>query len=353
MNITFMIGNGFDLNLGLQTSYSHFLKYYLAHIENDNENIKCFKERISQQWANWSDVELALGKCTADFVGPTCDNDFFECYDNIYDSLSAYLTEEEMKFDAVNEKTLNTGMLHALSQWSQGFRAKRQDAITNEIKKVPGGFVFNFIVFNYTYTLDKCIASIKNPQQIGYRHFGSSNIANSIGKIVHVHGYTDKDMILGVNDVSQISNTDIYVDRLVFDTDRLVKIEANHLFEENTDEKAYEILKNSDLVYVYGMSLGATDKLWWQRLGELIVKKPSLPVIIYSYNAPSDPLHYHRFLHHENRIRNKMEQYFHDDASGCSNNIHVTWNNIFSKLKNIVPQSQELSLSAPTISSTM
>ena len=28
MNITFLIGNGFDLNLGLATAYSDFVKYY-------------------------------------------------------------------------------------------------------------------------------------------------------------------------------------------------------------------------------------------------------------------------------------------------------------------------------------
>ena len=28
MNITFMIGNGFDRNLGLKTTYSDFIKWY-------------------------------------------------------------------------------------------------------------------------------------------------------------------------------------------------------------------------------------------------------------------------------------------------------------------------------------
>ena len=36
MNITFLIGNGFDLNLNLNTRYSDFYKYY---IENDPQDI--------------------------------------------------------------------------------------------------------------------------------------------------------------------------------------------------------------------------------------------------------------------------------------------------------------------------
>ncbi len=35
MNITFLIGNGFDLNLGLKTRYTDFYKYYMEHNPNN------------------------------------------------------------------------------------------------------------------------------------------------------------------------------------------------------------------------------------------------------------------------------------------------------------------------------
>lgn len=43
MNITFLIGNGFDLNLKLNTRYSDFYKYY---IKNDPKDLlsKSIKE---------------------------------------------------------------------------------------------------------------------------------------------------------------------------------------------------------------------------------------------------------------------------------------------------------------------
>ena len=31
MKVVYLIGNGFDLNLGLKTSYSDFYTYYLNH----------------------------------------------------------------------------------------------------------------------------------------------------------------------------------------------------------------------------------------------------------------------------------------------------------------------------------
>ena len=45
MNITFLIGNGFDLGFGINTSYSSFLDYYLQ-IDTSDTDIKIFKERI-------------------------------------------------------------------------------------------------------------------------------------------------------------------------------------------------------------------------------------------------------------------------------------------------------------------
>ena len=39
MNIVHIIGNGFDLNLDLKTSYRHFYEYY-KNQESKNENIK-------------------------------------------------------------------------------------------------------------------------------------------------------------------------------------------------------------------------------------------------------------------------------------------------------------------------
>ena len=49
MNITFLIGNGFDLNLGLDTSYNDFLNFYLQEKSGDDEEIRGFKADIRRQ----------------------------------------------------------------------------------------------------------------------------------------------------------------------------------------------------------------------------------------------------------------------------------------------------------------
>ena len=64
MNILFMIGNGFDLNIGLDTKYDDFMKYYTQTCEDDNEHIKKMKVDMNKWPERWSDFELKLGDYT-------------------------------------------------------------------------------------------------------------------------------------------------------------------------------------------------------------------------------------------------------------------------------------------------
>ena len=60
MNITFMIGNGFDLQLGLKTRYIDFYNYYIA--KNNNDMIA---KSINENYDLWSDLEVGLGEFTS------------------------------------------------------------------------------------------------------------------------------------------------------------------------------------------------------------------------------------------------------------------------------------------------
>lgn len=63
MQILYIIGNGFDLNLDLKTSYNDFYKYYET-VESKNPNVQKLKEHISKTYDSWADLELALGDYT-------------------------------------------------------------------------------------------------------------------------------------------------------------------------------------------------------------------------------------------------------------------------------------------------
>lgn len=60
MNVTYILGNGFDLNLGLKTSYYDFYDYY-KNIPSPNEDIENLKEDIKSNINQWSDLEHRIG----------------------------------------------------------------------------------------------------------------------------------------------------------------------------------------------------------------------------------------------------------------------------------------------------
>ena len=82
MNVLYLIGNGFDLRLGLPTRYADFLKYYErqtpklgADLSLQEETIKKYKKRFFAEMAEreergeeqWKDLEIALGEFTKAF----------------------------------------------------------------------------------------------------------------------------------------------------------------------------------------------------------------------------------------------------------------------------------------------
>ena len=65
MRVTFIFGNGFDVNLGLKTKYEHFYPTYLKSCEMLSENncIKRFSQKIKgDNYENWSDFEWAFSQ---------------------------------------------------------------------------------------------------------------------------------------------------------------------------------------------------------------------------------------------------------------------------------------------------
>lgn len=65
MNITYLVGNGFDLNLGLETRYADFITVYKNQVLSD-KNLENFRWSVASNLALWSNAELAFGKCTLD-----------------------------------------------------------------------------------------------------------------------------------------------------------------------------------------------------------------------------------------------------------------------------------------------
>ena len=104
MDVTFIVGNGFDLQLGMETGYRHFLQWYVDQKTSDPD-ITEFREYLKNEKSEksewWSDAEIAMGQ----YLGKFTDENIDIYFKNIRDfklRLSEYLTEENAKYDLEN-----------------------------------------------------------------------------------------------------------------------------------------------------------------------------------------------------------------------------------------------------------
>lgn len=80
-------------------------------------------------------------------------------------------------------------------------------------------------------------------------------------EILHIHGTTTSNMVLGVNDKNQIANKELAENSLF--RERLTKTEINNMSYGNTKiERACAVIDSSSVICIFGMSIGATDKMW-------------------------------------------------------------------------------------------
>ncbi len=336
MNITFLVGNGFDLNLGLETRYSDFLKDY-QNVVTCNRTIDNFKVDIMSDLPFWSNAELAFGQYTEKFDSAS---EFCSCHKNFCEELAAYLDKQEsrLNFDGLANLIPNL-FIKSINSYKNGFREEQQQQIKTCFDASQGAIRYNFISFNYTKTLDKCIELSKNNSLLGCVRYYNSVDNNRLGSMLHIHGFTDRDMVLGVNDKSQIANPKLFEGTSEEFIGQIIKKETNRLNEEHMDEKCSTLLNESDLIYVYGMSIGETDAIWWQRICTILKTRPRVRVILHSFDAPKEGIIRTEFIQHERKMREKFVNYSNfsqELKESMMNRIHITAANIFESMNDLV-----------------
>ena len=64
MNITFLLGNGFDIGLGLKSGYKSFYPYFVDKANDDNLIRQAIEKEKKDNYSTWADLEEALGRFT-------------------------------------------------------------------------------------------------------------------------------------------------------------------------------------------------------------------------------------------------------------------------------------------------
>lgn len=327
--ITYLIGNGFDISAGLNTRYSDFYKYMISKYESGECSKNDILENIKNNSDLWSNLELGLGEYTqeiADDIGKL--EKFFDEKFQIDTMLMKYLRIEQERIDWENNNSIQK-VRNDFSKYIYNFYNLFAPVERDEILKIcsNSNSVYKVISFNYTNVIKKCIDLISNKIELLYLH-GSLEKNNAI---------------LGVNDSEQIKN-----DFFKNSDEMLIcmnKLEINNDIGEYTISKAKSILKNSNIICIYGMSIGDTDKYWWQEIINNLKEGLTEMVIIFSYIPDLNINNRVKHRRAKKDIQNQLLRYCSDDeqlVDELRSKIKVLCNSEMFKMNFILKDSDEV-----------
>ena len=330
MNVTFLIGNGFDLGVGLKSRFSDFFPEYKKRSVNKEKRIKALSQNIAEDYGNWADFESMLGEYTSEFTDET-KKDFLDQVRDFEREFSNYLKEQEegLFFDNAEEiaEVMRNGLCNFYS--SDVLPVVSHNVLKNSFANhQTENHIYNFIVFNYTSVFEKCVNLIPNGV-VRTRKTPSGEKTDSIKSVVYVHGRIGDYPLMGVNDVTQIKNQELAKDKRF--VQYITKPLLNSAHRLDRDANATQVIQESTVVCVYGMSLGKTDKKWWQVLIQWLKSSPARHLVVFLHDQEFSTNDQFGRIEKENELIDKLAGY----ASGVNvealhPRIHIAINkNIF------------------------
>lgn len=213
INNLLIVGNGFDLDLGLPTSYHDFLNSQAFHIISkraSKPNEIAVHLLGVQEQNNWVDIEQELAKYSMKLFNESSNNSRASLksdYEELCITLAKYIAGIDV------------------SKFNRGSRAY---SVITSLMKMGG---LSVIDFNYTDTVKTILDEFEKP----YEH-------------IQVHGNAKDDTIVfGVQDLIQLAPDDIFLRKSIspyLHTDWLV---------------GSAISKTHGKVAIFGHSMGASD----------------------------------------------------------------------------------------------
>lgn len=164
MKITYVVGNGLDLQYGLKTKYKDFYDFqYKVYIERKEKeeysNLiyeSLFSDKINE-YENWSDFEMSIGKLTKDndLVSSSIEmkEKFIDDFSEVVDDLREYLRLQQ-------EQNLEEGIVidfvSTLNNMKNSLPVINQSTIDKKYKEnLYQHEIVNILTLNYTNVFDR------------------------------------------------------------------------------------------------------------------------------------------------------------------------------------------------------
>lgn len=202
--IVLIIGNGFDLDIGLNTSYKNFIDSGALNKYRNQEIIKILLQTYKAQ--NWIDVEDFFRSKAISMTNYAA-NHILQAFDYVRESLLMYI--KNISYESLNDSPTAIKILKEILE-------------AGDVK-----------IFDFNYT---DLQKICNYYNIPLTH-----------EPIYIHGSASNDsIILGFDDDAIPRNKDCC---------RMIKSHSEYFFSANINES----LEEADEVIFFGHSLGVTD----------------------------------------------------------------------------------------------
>lgn len=318
MNITWLIGNGFDLNLGMRTSYKSFIsEAYLSENENQwSEAKRTLVERAGglSKTELWSDLEALLGAVSENYDAAD-ENEielFHEGWEGLLEELEAYLVKEDDEF-------LKVGLSKEEVEefWDSivhlGSRLKAKDAdVVDVFSRSPYNHRYAFVTLNYTHTIDIFLKDAKKAHSPFNERVVVGTYRDSAGDPMHVHGVLAPDgrgeIVMGLSEPAQIANA-----HLASSEDALqlwLKERRNDFYRNRRNEQLKRSIDDSDVIVIYGCSLGESDVYIWKQICDWVMGSAARRLLVLDHGVPpSGTCHLREFQKARKAIISKFASY--------------------------------------------
>ena len=194
---------------------------------------------------------------------------------------------EYLRDVSLNEMVIDDGgaeFQKMVTGFSDCLPAVEREHYRTIIAKTSEALRYCFIDFNYTRYLDKLVEEAKKINPFGSHTGGGTHYTDEIMIPIHIHGELDDELLLGVNDKTQIG--DGKGDPIPAIEEYLIKPNVNRKLGNQKIAQVEEIIDKSMFVCVFGMSLGETDKDWWCCLGKWLEQSPDRRLVLFMYEGP-------------------------------------------------------------------
>lgn len=278
MNITFLIGNGFDLNCGLDSSYSSVCEAYIAST-SQSATIQKFKDHMSKDIETWGAFEERMARDMDSFDSEEA---FLECLYDFIHYLDDWLqTQQHTFFQRMGQNAGNReNVVREMQNSIDGFYkvlSKNEENLVYAMKDQNQHTIYKAIVFNYTTVFDVLWEMTSSKSNANSQ---DGELFDCYDKPIHIHGYLENNMILGVDNLTQLPPS-LQYPLSIRTSHSFVKPLLNDLYDTKRVKASEDAIQSSDIICVFGMSLGLTDVRWKNELTKWLLENENHQLFFY------------------------------------------------------------------------